>query len=147
MRQPAENWPAYAYVPGKTPRHPEGAFDHLRQSVRVGMSAAELAKTAAFQRGLEYLEAGFFWECHELLEPVWMALPDESQERRLVQGLIQLANARLKLRMDRPKAALRLFEMARALVEAGEDRHVIGVGRDAVLREIDSCEQEARDAL
>ncbi len=46
-------------------------------------------------------------------EPVWMALPLGSGERLFVQGLIQLANGFLKLRMGRPRAARRLCAMAR----------------------------------
>ena len=38
-----------------------------------------------------------------------MALEEGSDERRLLQALIQLANAQLKLKMQRPKAAKRLW--------------------------------------
>ncbi len=100
--------PPHAYVPGQTPRHPEGAFDTLRDTARAGMSAEALADSAAFRAGLKYLEGEFFWEAHEVLEPVWMALPERSPERHLVQALIQLANARLKARMNRPRAVARL---------------------------------------
>lgn len=100
--------PSHAYVPGQTPRHPEGAFDALRDTARPGMTAAVLAMTPAFRAGLLYLEKGFYWEAHEVLEPVWMALPRGSAERHLVQALIQLANARLKARMGRSRAVGRL---------------------------------------
>ena len=40
--------------------------------------------------------------------PVWAALPQNSVERRLVQALIQIANAGLKARMGRTKAVARL---------------------------------------
>ncbi len=47
-----------------------------------------------------------------------METPDPSPERDMVQAVIQLANARLKLRMDRPKAAARLCGMVRDLLDA-----------------------------
>ncbi len=113
--------PLHAYIPGETDRHPDGAFDGIRASARPGMSAEDLATCAAFSTGVLYLEQGYFWEAHEVLEPVWMALPEASAERYAVQALIQIANARLKLRMDRPRAALRLCDMAEDLAARAGD--------------------------
>ncbi|XDA99128.1 DUF309 domain-containing protein [Sulfitobacter sp. LCG007] len=99
--------PPFAHVPGRNARHPEGRFDAVKDSVE-GVSLDVLHRTQAFRTGLIWLEEGYYWECHEVLEPVWMRTPDPSPERSMVQALIQLANARLKLRMDRPGAARRL---------------------------------------
>lgn len=90
----------------------------LHDSVVDGMSPAELAGTAAWRAGWVYFEAGFFWEAHEVLEPVWMQTAHGSAVRHLVQGLIQLANAALKARMARPRAVLRLCEMVDDHLEA-----------------------------
>ncbi len=100
--------PPHAYVPGQTARHPEGAFDAWRGTARAGMGAEELAQCRAWQAGWAFLEAGYFWEAHEVLEPVWMALPEGTTERRFVQAVIQAANAALKNRMNRPRAVARL---------------------------------------
>jgi hypothetical protein len=112
-------WPAVAYVPGKTARPAEGAFDTIRETALAGMSPLDLAQSEAMRHGYAYLEAGYFWEAHEVLEAVWIALPQGSPERRFVQGVIQVANGRLKVRMDRPNAAKRLHAMAAVLLEAG----------------------------
>jgi hypothetical protein len=123
--------PGHAYVPGQTPRHADGAFDALRGSVRKGMAPEALAGTEAFRAGLAFLDAGYFWEAHEVLEPVWMACPPASAERHLVQGLIQLANAGLKARMGRPGAVARLCALARGHVdEAALGGHVRVMGQD-----------------
>ena len=106
-------------MPGQTPRHPDGAFDDLRGTVRNGMSAAELARTDAWRAGWQYLEAGFYWEAHELWEPVWMALPAGTPERALVQAAIQLANVCLKARMGRLRAVFRLCNIVQGLLEGG----------------------------
>lgn len=103
-------WPSHAYVPGQTARHPEGWFDGIKQSAVPGTHAAALAQSDAYSVGAAYLQEGYYWECHEVLEAVWMALP-EGADRSLVQGVIQLANARLKLCMGKPRAALRLCEI------------------------------------
>ena len=140
--------PTHAYVPGRTPRHPEGTFDALRATVRAGDAPAALAQSAAFQAGLHYLDTGFYWEAHEVLEPVWMALPRCSAERSFVQALIQLANGRLKLVMDRPKAALRLALIARDhLGDSLRRDRVMDQAVAGVARAIDELERQAEIAL
>ncbi|MBT7224140.1 MAG: DUF309 domain-containing protein [Marinovum sp.] len=113
-------WPTHAYVPGRTARHPDGAFDPIRETAKGGSTPEQLAQCAAFQLGLRYIHKGFFWEAHELLEPVWMLLPKPSRERAFVQGLIQLANGFLKLEMGRPKAAQRLLVISQDLLRQAE---------------------------
>ena len=114
-----QDLPAHAYIPGRTPRHAEGAFDSLRATARPGMTEAELAASPAMASGLRFLHAGFGWEAHEVLEPVWMACPPNSPARQMAQALIQIANARLKDRMEQPAAAARLRRIAaRHLAEA-----------------------------
>jgi len=54
----------------------------------------------------------FFWEAHEVWEPVWMGCTPNSQERALVQGLIQFSNACLKICMGRHQAAFRLVSIS-----------------------------------
>jgi len=122
--------PPHAYVPGRTPRHPEGAFDAIRGSVTEGMAPEALPATAAWRTGLRWLEEGYYWEAHEVLEPVWMAAPPNAPERHMVQAVIQAANARLKRRMERPRAAERLEARVAALLRecalSGRDR-VMGI--------------------
>ena len=145
----AERWPAHAHVPGRNARHAEDAFDAFRATVPPGADAEGLARCEAFRSGLRFLDAGYFWEAHEVLEPVWMALPEGGAERRLVQSLIQLANGRLKLRMGRPKAALRLAALARGLAPPSEGVPVtlMTVDPRALHRWIDELERTATCAL
>ncbi len=104
------------YIPGVTPRPPEGAFDAVKASVHPGMDAGALAASAALAEGLRLYRDGYFWECHEVLEAVWMAARDGTPEKAAVQGVIQLANAALKARMGRPRAVRRLCGMAETLL-------------------------------
>ena len=148
-----EIWPELAYVPGRTPRHPEGTFDVVRDTARAGMSPQQLSECTAFRLGLRYLETGYYWEAHELFEPVWMVLPEASPERQFVQCLIQIANGYLKLKMDRPKAAARLVEIARKLAPGGIGRKedhpgaIMGVDMIRVLTFIESLDARAKKAL
>ena len=66
--------PSHAYVPGQNVRHPEDRFDHIKSSVMPDVAVQD---TQAWQVGLAYLHAGYFWECHEVLEAVWLSLPVE----------------------------------------------------------------------
>jgi len=127
--------PDHAYVPGQTARHPDGAFSALCATAVKAKSQAELMRSDAWRVGLAWLDKGYFWEAHELLEPVWAALPQNSPERRLVQALIQIANAGLKTRMDKPKAVRKILEKARSLLSecgAGERQEIMGIDLDAV---------------
>ncbi|MGB3246496.1 MAG: DUF309 domain-containing protein [Sulfitobacter sp.] len=120
--------PPYPYVPGKNVRHPEDWFDEIKSSVTGDLRPEDLDETAAWKAGRAYFDAGFFWECHEVLEAVWMQTPQGTPEREMAQALIQLANARLKLRMDKPRAVLRLCDMVAAHLEkCPQDRPVLGL--------------------
>ncbi|MEN9062937.1 DUF309 domain-containing protein [Ponticoccus litoralis] len=136
-----------AYIPGQTPRHPEGLFEALRATVRPGMSEGALADCDALRAGLYYLDEGLFWEAHEVLEPVWMACPPNSAARQVAQALIQIANARLKLRMGRRQAAARIAALAGRHVT--EVRHAggeapLGQSLESLERRLEALRQDLR---
>ena len=139
--------PPYAYIPGQTPRHPPGRFDALRAQALDPTGSLTAGDNRAFQAGLDFLEAGFYWEAHEVLEPVWRNAGANAPERLLVQGLIQLANAALKHRMGRPRAALRLLAICTDLVRrAGPDApFVMGLNLAAVRRAVEALRTAVRD--
>jgi uncharacterized protein len=139
--------PPHAYVPGRNARHPEDWFDAIKAGVTPDLSAAALADTAAWRAGLAYLDAGYFWECHEVLEAVWMQTPDPSPEREMVQAVIQLANARLKLRMDRPRATLRLCAMVEGhLARIPDDLPILELTAGQVRDWLDPVRKEAESS-
>ncbi|TDK46183.1 DUF309 domain-containing protein [Antarcticimicrobium luteum] len=94
------------------------------------MTPAALAASDAWGAGWQYLQQGYFWEAHELFEPVWIALPPNSRQRAFVQGAIQIANAALKARMGRPRAVLRLCDIARGHLEAAGRTGARAMGAD-----------------
>lgn len=130
--------PPHVYIPGQTERHPEDWFDPIKASVGAGMRATDLEQTEAFRAGLAYLDAGYFWECHEVLEAVWMETPEGSAEREMVQAIIQLANARLKLLMNRPNAAWRLCNMVSAhLGRLERNVPILGLSPSEIVQMVD----------
>ncbi len=119
--------PPHAYVPGRTDRHPEDLFDAIKATVSDDVPVSQLDRTQAWIAGMLYFDAGYFWECHEVLEAVWMRTPDPSPERAMTQAIIQLANARLKLQMERPRASLRLCDMVTGhLGQCGTAQTILG---------------------
>lgn len=126
--------PDHKHIPGANARHAEDAFDWIRDQ------AAADADNPAWRYGLRLLAEGFYWEAHEVLEPVWMAAAPNSAEKAMAQAVIQLANAALKLDMGKPKAAHRLAAIVSALaVEAGQGgKVVLGVDVGALRDAADS---------
>jgi hypothetical protein len=103
--------PRWAYVPGVT----VGAeADHhtLWQAKALVPSRFQgfvPARHPALRYGIALNDAGYFWESHEVLEAVWAAAPQGGRERILLRACILIANANLKLRMQKSSAAARLL--------------------------------------
>ena len=109
--------PAHAYVPGRTPRHADGFLDHILDLADPVTTEKDAHRNDAWLFGLRLLEHGYYWEAHEVLERVWLNALPNSLERNFVQAMIHLANAALKIRMDREDAAVKLGKLALRCVE------------------------------
>jgi hypothetical protein len=95
--------PPHRHIPGQNDR-PDEAF----------LASLKAEHDKAWRYGIRLLNAGYYWETHEVLEPVWLAAAPNSRERHLVQAVIHLANGMLKEVMGRPNARRRLAGLARA---------------------------------
>jgi hypothetical protein len=103
--------PRWAYVPGETDEA-EADQDTLWQAKALVPSRFRdfvPARHPALRYGIALNDSGYFWESQEVLEAVWAAAPQGGRERILLRACIQVANANLRLRMDRPRAAARLL--------------------------------------
>jgi predicted metal-dependent hydrolase len=67
------------------------------------------ARHPALRYGLALNDRGYFWEAQEVLEAVWAAAPQGGRERVLLRACIHIANANLRLRMQKSRSAARLF--------------------------------------
>jgi predicted metal-dependent hydrolase len=134
--------PRWAYNPG-TDRPPDREpLERVKDLVPLRFDCFISADDAAFQYGLMLHDAGFFWEAHEIWEAVWKAGPMNGRDRLALRALIQVANAGLKRRRERVRAAARLIEEANALLGeliarggAAEPGSIAGRLRAEVLRE------------
>ncbi len=77
-----------------------------------------LEGAAAWHYGVDLFNAGYFWEAHEIWEPLWRVAADGSVERVAFKALIQIAASRVKLRAGNVRAARRLAERAAGALDA-----------------------------
>ncbi len=100
--------PPYRYLPGRGPhplRDPAG-HSHGIAEPELGRFEAECWDSCApYLYGVDLFNHGYYWEAHEALEAVWVAAGRRSETGRFLQGLIQIAAARVKLAVGAPGAA------------------------------------------
>lgn len=104
--------PAQRHIPGSATVPDRVPLDAIKALTPQRVTADTWRRAPAFAYGLHLHAHGYFWEAHEVWEPVWLATVPNSRERQLLAALIQLANACLKLEMAQPKAALRLLQIS-----------------------------------
>ena len=136
--------PAHKYIPGQTARHAEDAFEAIRARALSPTETANALQNPPWVYGLHLLEAGFYWEAHEVWEPVWLNARPNSAERFMCQSVIQIANAALKRDMGKPRAAERLCDMADGLLRnAGASNDApMGVKPDVAIAAINLIRED-----
>jgi hypothetical protein len=103
--------PRWAYVPGETE---EANADYETLAQITGLVPPRFggyvpARHPALRYAIALNDRGYFWESQEILEAVWAAAPQGGRERILLRACILIANANLRLRMQKPNAAARLL--------------------------------------
>src|SRR5947208_13882163 len=122
--------PQWAYVPGET-AEAEADHDALRLAKALVPSRFRdfvPARHPALRYAIALNDAGYFWESQEILEAVWAAAPQGGRERILLRACIHIANANLRLRMQRLHSAARLFGDALAELRALNTRKAAPAG-------------------
>lgn len=107
--------PAYRFMPGRSPHpsaHPQGhSFGRPAAHARA-LPASDWRLAEAYLFGCDLYNRSFFWEAHEAWEALWQVTRQDRRQHRYLQGLIQAANAQLKLRLGKPRAVERLWAKA-----------------------------------
>lgn len=70
-----------------------------------------------FARGLALFDEKEYYECHEVIESLWLETPKEDTYRNLYQGVIQAAAAIYQLERGILSGALGLRQTATAYLE------------------------------
>src|SRR5215475_14410121 len=125
--------PRWAYVPGESvPGEAylaDADYEALAQVKLLVPSAFRgyvPARHPALRYGIALNDHGYFWEAREILETVWAAAPQGGRERILLRACILIANANLRLRMEKPGSASRLFNEALTELKTLGARKAIG---------------------
>jgi hypothetical protein len=110
-RYTARPLPGYRFIPGETPHPTADPRGHSYRPPGVPPppappypGPAHWAECETYLFGCDLYNHAYWWEAHEAWESLWLQAPVEGEDRQLLQGLIQTANAHLKLRMRRFKA-------------------------------------------
>jgi len=140
--------PHYRHLPGKNERPDTSELDNVIAQASAHTTDSSAAENIAWWYGLRLIDHGFYWEAHEVLEAVWNRAAPNSRERHMVQALIQLANTKLKVILQQPKAAARLAQLADDCVnrafaaQLGREREqLMGVPRSALQSTIAHAQQ------
>lgn len=105
--------PNRPHVPGRNARpSADNPACRAAEAAPTRTDAGNWDANTCYLFGFDLYDAGFFWEAHEVWEPVWMGCSPNSPDRHLLQGLIQTTNACLKILMQRRHAVERLTAMA-----------------------------------
>jgi Domain of unknown function (DUF309) len=122
--------PRWAYVPGEAY---EAAADYqtlaqVKLLVPAAFRGYVPARHPPLHYGLMLNDRGYFWEAREILETVWAAAPQGGRERILLRACILIANANLRLRMEKGGSAARLWGDALAELRALGQRKATAAG-------------------
>ena len=122
--------PRWAYVPGVSGQ-PAADYETLARVTALvppRFNGYVPARHPALRYGVMLNDHGYFWESQEILEAVWAAAPQGGRERILLRACILIATANLRLRMQKPHVASRLFGEALDELAALGMRSAGGVG-------------------
>ncbi len=110
-RYSASPFPAYRYVPGKTPhprRNPLGHSFGLPEPRPLACPPEAWARSEDYRYGIDLYNFAFWWECHEVFEGLWHAAGRKTEQGNFFQALIQLAAANLKKSLGADGSAAKL---------------------------------------
>ena len=142
--------PRMRHVPGTGSAPDWLPLEQAKQLVPTITQEAEWADNGAYVHGFALMRGGYFWEAHEVWEPVWLACPPNGRARLLLRALIQAANAHLKREMNRPRAVVRLAREARqvlAELHAADGEAFMGVIVSRLSVDLCNLENESGDAI
>jgi len=135
------------FRPGQNERPDESspALIDLLDNIIKPVKSKNWQDNRVYLTGWGLFEAGYYWEAHHLWEAVWMGAQEKSPEKYLLEGLIQLTNTVLKIRLGRKKAALRLISLTESKIgEAflNPSTMLMGVRKNEILERIAHLKQE-----
>jgi hypothetical protein len=114
-RYSARLLPPYRFVPGETPRPARDSAADRRDewSAESSWRPEEWRELDPWLWAIDLFNHGYWWECHEVLEALWLAAGRTTPAARFVQSLVHLSAACLNDRRGHVEASRR--QAARAV--------------------------------
>ena len=112
--RPHEDWPAYAYRPGRDPhptRDPRGHSHDAPPDESRAEPPEGWASSGRYLRGIDLYNHGYGWEAHEAWESMWLR-PNDPVQAQWLQALIQLAAATVQQSIGHVDGRTRLCHRA-----------------------------------
>jgi predicted metal-dependent hydrolase len=147
---PAIQLPPYAFVSPAWPhptRDPRGHSYGAPERTPPPLDPAAFARSPDYLFGADLFNRGYYWEAHEAWEGLWHAAGREGPVALLLEALIKLAAAGVKVRQGQPRGVRIHAEGAagrlrRLRAETGAARFA-GVDLDALAREAEALAARA----
>ena len=102
-------FPEYRYTPGISPHPITDPRGHsYNDDAAPNDTNTSSDPESLFLFGIDLHNAGYWWEAHEAWETVWLKMTPNTSVHHGLRGMIQAANAHLKLHQGKARAAARL---------------------------------------
>ena len=88
-----------------------------------------------FKKGLELFDQGEYFECHEVIEDLWLETPESDKNRDLYKGVIQAAAAIYQFDRGILSGAKALFKTSRCYLEKYKS-NALGVDVERLIEEM-----------
>ena len=116
-RNPYRPMPSSRAAPGRTRPDRRPGIGSAGTTPAPPIEADCWAKSPLYLRGIELFNAGYYWEAHEAWESLWHAHGRRGPTADLLQALIKLAAAGVKIRERKPQGARTHATRAAVLLE------------------------------
>lgn len=120
MSHVPEQFPPYAFIPGRGWPHPKsdllGHSRGLPEHVPSPLDEERWETCPEYLRGFDLFDAGYYWEAHEMWESLWLAQGRHGRIADVLKALIKLAAAGVKVRQGQPHGVITHSLRASALL-------------------------------
>jgi hypothetical protein len=96
---PQRFFPEYRHLPGITPHpitDPKGHSYRVLENVVHALNIKNWQTNKIYLYGIDLYNYAYWWESHEIFESLWHLSAENSLEKFLLQGIIQISAAFLK---------------------------------------------------
>ena len=91
-----------------------------------------------FKKGIELFNEGEYFECHEVIEDLWLETPTEDPNRDLYKGVIQAAAAIYQFERGILSGAIGLFRTSAGYLENYRP-HALGLNVGLLVEDMKGC--------